>query len=481
MKTEQNRKCAMCEHGGRQSQMAKLFKHRYEILKPWYPDQMKSPTDWVHKTCLAALGLHPYPKDMIPLDEIIGSVLTARIQAVVAQHPEIRGPRQLIDTVFKQMRNEFRVPTNEGHKQLRYMISHWVTTRLMGNGRGGVSSIEDGAYADVSKDDVIQTIDVGCRLSDWILVNAAPAVKSTSNTNDFIATLGNIDFANTPVEKLKAIGEYASVVGDAFVKMSHAREKETIAREKEIIARIEENVSRKAIIDSEIVLVREKRVAAPVPDSAPVRKRARVEPILNQNGPLSFQQRRSISHVILGAPCKDVDSECAPPLEDVFALVHKWFADRQKKPGKCDLHTRTVFIRDVPVVYGWPEGHKHTFFDTRYHDQLLQHVKNAMCPNAGPTTEVSVTATEPPTAKPMAPCFHRMEQIPKIPPELQPIAMSQQQRDIQCLITRFGVTMEEWPARPNAAHAMAKHTAAFVNQWMHMPDAKLVHISGWMK
>ena len=179
MKPEQNRKCAMCEHGGRQSQMAKLFKHRYEILKPWYPDQMKSPTDWVHKTCLAALGLHPYPKDMIPLDEIIGSVLTARIQAVAAQHPEIRGPRQLIDTVFKQMRNEFRVPTNEGHKQLRYMISHWVTTRLMGNGRGGVSSIEDGAYADVSKDDVIQTIDVGCRLSDWILVNAAPAVKST--------------------------------------------------------------------------------------------------------------------------------------------------------------------------------------------------------------------------------------------------------------------------------------------------------------
>ena len=269
-------------------------------------------------------------------------------------------------------------------------------------------------------------------------------------------------------------------MGDAFVKMSNAREKETIARE-EIIARIEENVSRKAIIDSEIVLVREKRVAAPVPDSAPVRKRARVEPILNQNGPLSFQQRRSISHVILGAPCKDVDSECAPPLEDVFALVHKWFADRQKKPGKCDLHTRTVFIRDVPVVYGWPEGHKHTFFDTRYHDQLLQHVKNAMCPNAGPTTEVSVTATEPPTAKPMAPCFHRMEQIPKIPPELQPIAMSQQQRDIQCLITRFGVTMEEWPARPNAAHAMAKHTSAFVNQWMHMPDAKLEQISGWMK
>ena len=267
------------------------------------------------------------------------------------------------------------------------------------------------------------------------------------------------------------------MVGDTFVKMSNAREKETIAR-------MEENVSRKAVIDSEILLVREKRVAPPVPDSAPIQKRARVEPILNQNGPLSFQQRQSISHVILGALCNDVDGECAPPLEDVFALVHKWFADRQKRPGKCDLHTRTVFVRDVPVVYGWPEGHKYTFFDTRYHDQLLQHVKNAICPNAAPTmvnpTDASVTATQPPTAKPMAPCFRRMERI-AIPPELQPIAISQQQRDIQCLSTCFGVTMEEWPARPNAAHALAKHTAALVNQWIHIPDAKLVQISQWMK
>ena len=275
MKRDQNRKCAMCDCGGLQSKMTKILKNRYNILKPWYPTQLKSPSHWVHRTCIAALGLHPYPKDMIPLDEIIGSKLTARIADIVAHHPDVRGPRQLIDVVFKKMRNEFRVPTNEGHKQLRYMISQWITTRLMGNGRGGVSSIEDGAYMDLSSNEIIENVDIGCRLSDWMLAEDVPPVESVRTTNEFIDKFSQIDFATTPVERLKSISEFASAVGDTFVKMSNAREKETIARTAELEV-IGHNLER------EKDLVCEKRAAAPVLNSIPSCKRARVEPTLNQ-------------------------------------------------------------------------------------------------------------------------------------------------------------------------------------------------------
>ena len=193
-----------------------------------------------------------------------------------------------------------------------------------------------------------------------------------------------VDVANMSIEDLEAMGKFVSAVGNAYVMVLDARTKE-------IITRTKENVARKAIIDAEIVQLREKRVATALPDAAPRRKLPRVEPTLDQNGPLLFQKRWSISHAILRAVCEDVGSECAPPLEDVFALVEKWFANRWKKVGKCNLHFRTVYIRDVPVVYGWGEGHKHAFFYTRHHDQLLQHVKRTMFPS----TETTVTNPTP--------------------------------------------------------------------------------------
>ena len=142
------------------------------------------------------------------------------------------------------------------------------------------------------------------------------------DTQDGLFT--GVDVAKMSIEDLQAMGKFISAVGNAYVMVLDARTKE-------IITRTKENVARKAIIDAEIVQLREKRVAAAIPDAAPRHKLPRVEPTLDQNGPLLFQKRWSISHAILRAVCEDVGSECAPPLEDVFALVEKWFANRWKR------------------------------------------------------------------------------------------------------------------------------------------------------
>ena len=167
-------------------------------------------------------------------------------------------------------------------------------------------------------------------------------------------------------------------------------------------------------------------------------------------------------------------------------MVNKWFVDRQGKAGKTELDTRTVFIGDVPVIYGWPEGHKHAFFDTRYYDQLLKHMKSCMFPDAE-INELTVSsptklATHPQAARPLAPCFNMMDRSKRIniAPELQPISTSQQQQDIQRLSTFFGVPLDDWPARPSEVYATAKHNTAFLNRWSCIPDAKRIRISEWI-
>ena len=127
MRRDQNRRCVMCRHGGRQSQMTKLLKTRYEILKPWYSTQMKSANDWAHKSCLESIGLHPFPKDMIPLPQIIRAKLLAHIATNVEQNREVHEPRRLIRVVSKQMRCKFRVHTKTGRKELRRMVKQCVT------------------------------------------------------------------------------------------------------------------------------------------------------------------------------------------------------------------------------------------------------------------------------------------------------------------------------------------------------------------
>lgn len=85
---------------------------------------------------MAQLGLYPFPKEKLPLEEILGAKLVGRIAEIVAQNPAVRGPLVLIDIVYNQMKAELYVPTAEGHKLLRYMVARWVTTNCMGTAAG---------------------------------------------------------------------------------------------------------------------------------------------------------------------------------------------------------------------------------------------------------------------------------------------------------------------------------------------------------
>ena len=108
----------------------------------WYPEEIRTANDGVHRTCRAALGLYPLPDDDLPLADVIGAKVTARIAEVAGQHPEVRGLRALTDLVSAKLMQEYHIPTDNGRQQLRWMISRWVTTHLA-SGRGGVSAKDD--------------------------------------------------------------------------------------------------------------------------------------------------------------------------------------------------------------------------------------------------------------------------------------------------------------------------------------------------
>lgn len=80
------------------------------------------PKAWVHKVCLAALGLHPFPDDSVPLAETIGATVVRRIAEVADEYPLVRAPKALADAVYRRLSGEYTIPTADGRRQLRWMI-----------------------------------------------------------------------------------------------------------------------------------------------------------------------------------------------------------------------------------------------------------------------------------------------------------------------------------------------------------------------
>ena len=69
MQKDQKRICSLCVTTGLQSQMLKIGKHRFKTLNVLYPC-LQTSNDWIHKACMANLGLHPFPKGRIHLERI---------------------------------------------------------------------------------------------------------------------------------------------------------------------------------------------------------------------------------------------------------------------------------------------------------------------------------------------------------------------------------------------------------------------------
>ena len=81
----QQRQCKMCKALGQQEQMTMVRLARLALLNPWYPNDIKNKNDWVHKQCLASLGLYPFPNNGIDLN-VIGEKIKNILQECVAVH-----------------------------------------------------------------------------------------------------------------------------------------------------------------------------------------------------------------------------------------------------------------------------------------------------------------------------------------------------------------------------------------------------------
>ena len=121
---QQLRKCRLCNVHASQGDTIQVKQKRYVVLKMWYPEQIRKPADWVHKRCLAQLGLHPFPDNPNMIEKMMSNAVIERIKHIASGVSHIRGPRQLIDVVCEQINSEYHVPTQRGRRQLRYLVSN---------------------------------------------------------------------------------------------------------------------------------------------------------------------------------------------------------------------------------------------------------------------------------------------------------------------------------------------------------------------
>ena len=453
----QSRSCPLCHQNGHQSEMTKIRKFRLDTLKRCYPDELRRADDWVHKTCLAHLGLHPFPRGRINFERIIGDAVLKRMREIIDHHTNIRGARQLIQVVYEQLCTEYNVPTDEGRKQMRYMVSHWITTK-MGDKRGGVAVAEDNqGIVTLTDADVIQDID-----NTFTLVNAT--TDSTRHSSQPPVATTSLDMnvlLQTPTEKLSAFAEACNAIANIEVQRAISERERANAEEKRAIAAREERET--------TLIQRNSKRAAPTARE-PARKRLR----LDATGPQQLRDRQSISHWVLHQLNAD------EPLERIFTLVFQWFQERSRSVSKCSLDTVIKCIEDTPVVYGWPATHRRAFFGTRFEQQLLEYVRQQLAPEpltmddrGSVSTDTSVVEVTP------APIFRRPN-LDTVPAELGPISMDQQAGDIDRLCRLCNVQNNDWPTAPDEQYATAVPEAWFLRRWAQIPPTKSLRIGEWL-
>jgi hypothetical protein len=468
--------------------MSKLSKQRFSLLKPWYPE-LTSAGNWVHQSCLAQLGLHPFPKECLPLEEIIGSKLAARIGEIVSKHPTVRGPRMLIDIVYGQMCKELRVPTPEGNRQLRYMVAHWVTTRLAGSGgRGGVTFAEDVPGCSLTEADVVATVDSRCRLSEWMsqpdAVSEATAVTPVPDVTaliaeafripeDKMATVNELinnmnrsfelqkDAHLLAIERAKVESETAiarsreesrdtiSIINARRVEMvdaAKARQSETQAATARSQAETETVNARCREVELQMKMMQMKRTSAPSDDPPPCKKARKVAPGPAADMPRNHGKRFSISHIVWADLAEEEEDQDVPDVETVFRAVRRWFKNREGAPYKCPLDTEVLRAdNDVPVVYVLPAEFRRGFAE-RHRDDLVRHVRRTLMPAANAPPDNKGNCGEAARTMEPAPCFLQARVAPP-PQELLPPSLAQQAQDLAHLarMTRGGFVHTRTP------------------------------------
>ena len=118
---------------GMQTDMTLVKQNRFPVLNYLYPREVRGPLDWVHKHCLASLGLYPYPDSGIPLANVITLNITTRITGIAAEYPNVEKTQELIQLVDGRLSQEFAISNKNARRHLRRMIIEQVTRHLSHN------------------------------------------------------------------------------------------------------------------------------------------------------------------------------------------------------------------------------------------------------------------------------------------------------------------------------------------------------------
>ena len=488
---QQTRQCRMSKRRDSQIEMTLVNKKRFRILHQWYPSEIRKPADWVHKQCLASLGLFPYPDDCIPLAETIGAKVTSRITAVAAEHPNVKAPRELIRLIYNQLKTEYTMPNDTTSSQLRWMISHWVTTNLS-DGRGGASAKND--IGDVVWEGALVQVDLSNGLFAGVVENqkttesAAPMVgfpdiasMSTIPKDQIVAMTACL---NTYINAVQAYGEKCEkdlkVLKEKAEVEARSLQLQVQSHREKADVDIQANESKLKMIETEIELhkIRQGDCATTMVEHPKKRKCTQ-----DKLTTLLRSGRYSISASMLDHTNQVVDRE---PLsaEEVFPVVHQWFENRKDRVGICAVDVRTAPNASLlPEVFGWPSGHRHHFAGTRHEEQLRQHVDATLRPSVSASAiEVSDARTEQDSVGPTATLSCSFLRPPPSTSIRQAIGCEQQEQDIRRLCQVTSVSYEEWPAKPIHDEPPS---ADVIRRWNALPGHKkwkvhqLVQSMGW--
>jgi hypothetical protein len=445
----QNGTCPLCNKSDIQTEMIRINKHQFVTLNKWYPEQLRNDNEWVHRNCLSHLGLYPIPRGRINFKEMIGNQVLQRIKEIIAEHDIVRGARQLINVVYPELCDEFKLSTEESRRQMRYLVACWITHYLAAE-RGGVSVEADmQGIVTIGDTETIEEIDPGFQMQT---INVT---KTEGNTIRYM--INPTELLRTPPENLKPMVEYMKVFGDTQIQILMAIK---AANESEVA----KNHSEIAKLEAEIAREKQKTHGT--------EKTPRTAAVLDAHQPRWIEPRYSISHTVLHKLYAEEEQDSVPPLPRVFTVVYDWFTEHNGKVGMCPLNVKIIEIAGVPVVYGLQR-----FSGTEEEHRLLQHVRNTLFPRPfidAPAFQLDESTSKTDQDVPQTfpgPCMA---------PELQPVSAELQLADIRCLCKLLTMSPEDWPSQPDEEVEVGKPPAALIGAWSGIKDTQTLGIGEWL-
>jgi hypothetical protein len=129
--TMRSRICKLCSKTGKNEEMTQVQRNRHKLLCPHVPKLNVKNGDhvYLHKRCLAAIGLYPYPSQLngkVGLARIINDTVADHIHSIIAAAPMNLGLQTLALYIYEELRKIIRPPTEASGLQMRKAVAYWV-------------------------------------------------------------------------------------------------------------------------------------------------------------------------------------------------------------------------------------------------------------------------------------------------------------------------------------------------------------------